>query len=81
MCASACYCGDRAPVLDDAADVIAHDRRPEYRTSVGRVCKWIIDGGRVAYLRSVGYAVPSLLSYCPREDSLEDGLLLGVRGK
>lgn len=51
----------------------------EERVRVGRMCKWIIDYGRLMFMRSLGFTAKSLISYCEHGDSLEDCLLLGTK--
>ena len=48
------------------------------RQRIGRVCKWIIDTGRVKYMQVMGFSIDAIRLYCDPGDSLEDGLLLGV---
>ena len=46
-------------------------------TEVGRMCKRLIDAGRVEYLKKVGYKA-HLVYYCTLEDSLENCLLVAT---
>ena len=67
--------GDNAH-RDAVAALLRED--PERRRRVGRMCKRLIDLGRIEYLRSLGLSA-EIVHYCPPEVSPENALILAWR--